>query len=87
MNSQEKRRTKAPCGFQERLNDQTIEHAPVYRAGFALYNALGVNRKEGMKMARVRVEGFTVSLDGYGAGPNQDIRNPLGEGGQICTSG
>ena len=34
-----------------------------------------------MKMTRVRVEGFTISLDGYGAGPNQDINNPLGVGG------
>ena len=32
-------------------------------------------------MTRVRVESFTVSLDGYGAGPNQDINNPLGVGG------
>ena len=32
-------------------------------------------------MARVRVAGFTLSLDGYGAGPNQDINNPLGDGG------
>jgi dihydrofolate reductase len=32
-------------------------------------------------MTRVRVEGFTISLDGFGAGPNQDIRNPLGVGG------
>ena len=32
-------------------------------------------------MTRVRIEGFTVSLDGYGAGPNQDIDNPLGVGG------
>lgn len=32
-------------------------------------------------MARVRVEGFTISLDGYGAGPAQDIDNPLGIGG------
>jgi len=32
-------------------------------------------------MTRVRVEGFTISLDGYGAGPDQDIRNPLGVGG------
>ena len=32
-------------------------------------------------MTRVRVEGFTISLDGYGAGPNQDIENPLGVGG------
>ncbi len=32
-------------------------------------------------MTRVRVDGFTISLDGYGAGPNQTLENPLGEGG------
>jgi dihydrofolate reductase len=32
-------------------------------------------------MTRVRVAAFTVSLDGYGAGPDQDIDNPLGVGG------
>lgn len=32
-------------------------------------------------MTRVRVECFSVSLDGYGAGPNQDLENPLGVGG------
>lgn len=32
-------------------------------------------------MTRVRVESFTISLDGYGAGPNQDVNNPLGVGG------
>ncbi len=32
-------------------------------------------------MTRVRVESFTISLDGYGAGPNQGIHHPLGEGG------
>ena len=32
--------------------------------------------RDSMKMTRVRVEGFTISLDGYGAGPNQDISNP-----------
>jgi dihydrofolate reductase len=34
-----------------------------------------------VKMTRVRVESFTISLDGYGAGPHQDIDNPLGIGG------
>jgi dihydrofolate reductase len=33
-------------------------------------------------MTRVRVVGFTVSFDGYGAGPDQDINNPLGVGGK-----
>lgn len=32
-------------------------------------------------MARVRVESFSVSLDGYGAGPDQRLENPLGKGG------
>lgn len=32
-------------------------------------------------MTRVRVEGFTLSLDGYGAGPDQDLNHPLGVGG------
>ena len=33
-------------------------------------------------MTRVRVESFAISLDGYGAGPNQNISNPLGVGGE-----
>ena len=32
--------------------------------------------------ARVRVESFTISLDGYGAGPNQAVDRPLGVGGE-----
>ncbi|HWU76155.1 MAG TPA: dihydrofolate reductase family protein [Rhodanobacter sp.] len=32
-------------------------------------------------MTRVRVESFSISLDGYGAGPHQDIDHPLGVGG------
>ena len=33
-------------------------------------------------MSRLRVENFTVSLDGYGAGPNQSVEEPLGVGGE-----
>ena len=29
-------------------------------------------------MSRLRVHSFTVSIDGFGAGPNQDLENPLG---------
>ena len=32
-------------------------------------------------MSKLRVESFTISVDGYGAGPNQDLNNPLGVGG------
>jgi len=32
-------------------------------------------------MSKVRVHGFGISIDGYGAGPNQGLQNPLGERG------
>jgi dihydrofolate reductase len=32
-------------------------------------------------MSKLRVQSFSISLDGYGAGPNQDLNNPLGVGG------
>ncbi len=32
-------------------------------------------------MSRVRVHCFAVSIDGYGAGPGQDLANPIGAGG------
>ena len=31
-------------------------------------------------MSKLRVQSFAISIDGYGAGPNQDLRNPLGSG-------
>jgi dihydrofolate reductase len=32
-------------------------------------------------MTKIRVNSFSISIDGYGAGPDQDIDNPLGVGG------
>jgi dihydrofolate reductase len=32
-------------------------------------------------MSRLRVHSFSISIDGYGAGPRQDLQNPLGIGG------
>ncbi len=32
-------------------------------------------------MAKLRVACFAVSIDGFGAGPNQNLENPLGAGG------
>lgn len=29
-------------------------------------------------MSKVKVAAFSVSLDGFGAGPRQDLQNPLG---------
>jgi dihydrofolate reductase len=37
-------------------------------------------------MTKLRVACFAVSVDGYGAGPNQDIDNPLGAGGMQLHS-
>jgi dihydrofolate reductase len=32
-------------------------------------------------MSKLRVASFSVSVDGYGAGPNQELSNPMGVGG------
>jgi dihydrofolate reductase len=32
-------------------------------------------------MSKLRVACFSVSLDGFGAGPNQSLENPIGDGG------
>jgi dihydrofolate reductase len=37
-------------------------------------------------MPKLRVANFSVSLDGYGAGPNQNLENPLGAGGMALHS-
>jgi len=34
-------------------------------------------------VTRVRVHSFAMSLDGFGAGPDQDLANPLGAGGPL----
>jgi dihydrofolate reductase len=33
-------------------------------------------------MSELRVESFTISLDGFGAGPDQSLEHPLGVGGR-----
>jgi dihydrofolate reductase len=33
-------------------------------------------------MAKLRVQAFSISLDGFGAGPNQSLQLPLGVGGE-----
>jgi len=32
-------------------------------------------------VSKLRVHSFAISIDGFGAGPNQDLQNPLGVGG------
>ena len=33
-------------------------------------------------MPKLRVHSFSISIDGYGAGPDQSVENPLGVGGE-----
>ena len=47
-------------------------------------NATGPNGRSDLmsvSMPKLRVHGFSISIDGYGAGPNQDRDNPIGVGG------
>ena len=37
-------------------------------------------------MSILRVHSFSISIDGYGAGPNQDLENPIGVGGLNYSS-
>src|SRR5438034_7213224 len=37
-----------------------------------------MDRPNGDVMSKLRVQSFAISIDGYGAGPNQDLQNPLG---------
>src|SRR5512133_1714966 len=46
-----------------------------------LANTLVPDGKE-VSMAKLRVNCFSISIDGYGAGPNQSLENPLGVGGE-----
>jgi len=39
------------------------------------------NNPERKAVSRLRVHTFSISIDGYGAGPSQDLQNPLGVGG------
>ena len=42
----------------------------------------GSELRQGAHMTLVRVHNFTISLDGYGAGPSQTREEPLGVGGE-----
>ena len=33
-------------------------------------------------MSKLRVESFSMSIDGFSAGPDQSLENPMGIGGQ-----
>jgi len=41
-----------------------------------------MSEQAGAAVSKVRVHTFSISIDGYGAGPNQDLQHPLGVGGQ-----
>lgn len=40
-------------------------------------NSIYLNSEE-FRVSKVRVQSFAISIDGYGAGPNQDLDHPLG---------
>ena len=37
-----------------------------------------INQQERNVVSKLRVQSFAISIDGYAAGPNQDLENPLG---------
>lgn len=43
---------------------------------------MSINSRTETSIGRVRVAGFAISIDGYGAGPDQSLEDPLGKGGK-----
>src|SRR5687767_13555856 len=43
---------------------------------------IGIQMTEETPMTKVRVNCYSLSLDGFGAGPKQSLENPLGVGGE-----
>src|SRR5690606_19784371 len=53
---------------------------PHRRMGFTT-NAGDARARGAMLMSKLRVHAYGISIDGYGAGPDQDLANPMGVGG------
>ena len=43
---------------------------------------IAVHNQTEAPMGKVRVAAFGVSIDGFGAGPDQSLEHPLGKGGR-----
>jgi len=52
-------------------------------AGAAVAGAAHGEREGVAEMPKLRVHNFSISIDGYGAGPYQDVNDPLGVGGPL----
>ena len=55
---------------------------PLFRFGGVLSWKIDGFNTTGSSMSKVRVAAFSISIDGFGAGPHQDLKNPLGVRGQ-----
>ena len=47
-----------------------------------VHGGCGTIDGEETAMPKLRVHNFSISLDGYGAGPDQSVEEPLGVGGE-----
>jgi dihydrofolate reductase len=54
---------------------------PSHSGGLPLQEWLQIATRKERLMTKVRVAGFSLSLDGYGAGPDQSLADPLGKRG------
>jgi dihydrofolate reductase len=58
------------------------DKCPVRTRFVAISGCDEASGKNGESMGRLRVNAYSVSLDGYGAGPDQSLGQPLGRGGE-----
>jgi dihydrofolate reductase len=59
-----------------------VRRAVISRPWSTVNGCVCIARERQVPMTRVRVHNFTISIDGYGAGPNQTREQPLGAGGE-----
>src|ERR1700744_6808504 len=50
--------------------------------GHVACNRINGRYERAFAMTKVRIAGFSISLDGFGAGPEQSLENPLGKRGR-----
>ena len=62
---------------------QPSEKSKMARRRAKLGRTTAILRAHRDAMTKLRVLSFGLSIDGYGAGPRQDLKNPLGVGDQV----
>jgi dihydrofolate reductase len=68
-------------GTLRQIHDDLSRWTQCFDANSKTSHHLKKRKDREPSMSKVRIQSFSISLDGFGAGPQQDLHNPLGVGG------